>query len=942
MAQVGAAISAVAGAIFGSETVGIVGRLLASVALSALGRAMADEPQPMGLSVQQTVAGGDEPAEFILGEYATGGVATHEARSHDIAGKTPNEMLNYVIEFSDIPGCWISAVFLDGARVPVLEETHVLYGRKLGGDYEDVGWIKIYTGDQVAADPMMLAKYGSAPIRPWDSGMIGQDICYAILTFKLDPEVYSGFPQVRFEVQGIPHYDPRKDSTAGGSGSHRWADVSTWERSQNPVVMIYNIMRGIRLPGGEVWGGGYAASEMPTDVWFAAMNVCDEVLTGGIPRYRAGFRVLVDMEPASVIEELKLACNGQMVDTGAGWIIRVGGPGLPVMFITDDDLVSTEVVGFDPFPGLQESANAITGRCPDPNALWEVRDLPPRYNATWEAEDGGRRLPVNVDFNAVPYVGQCQRLMAALIKDHRRKYKHSLPLGRLGCLLEPLDVISWTSGANDYTAKKFEVTQVAEDPILCVARVAVREVDASDHDFSDGEYLDAPTVTEGRTRPGVQVMTTAAATSWQAMDNNGIPRRPAIRLTYDPEEISDAYALAIRYRAAGETEWTTTDDNTFDGSRIITAVSPNTTYQWQVKPKVFGRRVDWTSVQTVTSPRLYISHLDMEDQDAGNLIPNGSVATGDFQGWTLSTVPAAFVVLARDQASTNPARATCPTKYMVRIAPVTAGAPVSDRSAQLGEFPVAAGARYAVSYALAGTAGASGTLSLFATWIDDSGAVISTSTLQRTVTTGTWATHDAEFVAPANAASVRMVLRTEAGAGNFVYVTEVRTWRKHAASRSIEDGTVATAQIANGAVTTAKLPTSAVTTVKIAPNAVTVGNVAGTGEVEQNHPEWTIVSEFDITITEVPAVGVGTFQFRLNTGVANYPNDFQISLFINGAQPILVAMGLLEEDPDRRHYCFSINRAFGTTGVYTFQMRMRNAGGHGVLNSSMGVIVAMR
>lgn len=47
---------------------------------------------------------------------------------------------------------------------------------------------------------------------------------------------------------------------------------------------------------------------------------------------------------------------------------------------------------------------------PDPEALWEVGDAPPRYNAKWEAEDGGRQLVAQVDLPAVASGTQVQRL----------------------------------------------------------------------------------------------------------------------------------------------------------------------------------------------------------------------------------------------------------------------------------------------------------------------------------------------------------------------------------------------------------------------------------------------------------------------------------------------------------------------------------------------------
>ena len=48
-------------------------------------------------------------------------------------------------------------------------------------------------------------------------------------------------------------YDPRRDSTVGGSGAQRWSDPSSWTpfgggANDNPVVQIYNLMLGLRDP----------------------------------------------------------------------------------------------------------------------------------------------------------------------------------------------------------------------------------------------------------------------------------------------------------------------------------------------------------------------------------------------------------------------------------------------------------------------------------------------------------------------------------------------------------------------------------------------------------------------------------------------------------------------------------------------------------------------
>jgi len=64
--------------------------------------------------------------------------------------------------------------------------------------------------------------------------MIGRGIPYVIVNLFRQPELFPGEPRLRFEVLGIPVYDPRRDSSVGGTGSQRWSDRATWERSDNP------------------------------------------------------------------------------------------------------------------------------------------------------------------------------------------------------------------------------------------------------------------------------------------------------------------------------------------------------------------------------------------------------------------------------------------------------------------------------------------------------------------------------------------------------------------------------------------------------------------------------------------------------------------------------------------------------------------------------------
>ena len=388
--------------------------------------------------------------------------------------------------------------------------------------------------------------------------MIGAGIPYAIVTLAYDRKLFNGLPKLRFEIDGIPVYDPRADDTAGGAGAQRFDDPATWVRSDNPVVMIYNIMRGIAVggaTGGDIWGGTVAAVDLPYANWAAAMNACDAPVpldAGGTePSYRAGLEIKLSDEPATVIDELLKASSGDMADIGGTWKIRVGAPALPVLTITDDDIIVTRKQELNPFPGLGATFNGITASAPAPEALYNVVQAPPRYNAAWEAEDGNRRLVADLQLPAVPYPAQVQRLMQALIRDDRRFRRHNIVLPPVAMVLEPLDTIAWTSARNGYEAKLFEVGRITDGAMTLLQGLSLRERDGSDYNWQSSDALPTSVAGPGRAPPPTQAPGVALSAIVRSANQQQVGVL-LIDVTWAPG--LDVTAEA-QYRLSGETAW---------------------------------------------------------------------------------------------------------------------------------------------------------------------------------------------------------------------------------------------------------------------------------------------------------------------------------------------------------------------------------------------------
>lgn len=461
----------------------IGGRLLTAVALTLAQRAFAPKvkgAEGPGIRTDNVLAGETNPLSFMVGLYATAGTESYPRMTHDA-----NRYLTMRRDLSDIRGITLERVAINGAWVDIdtVSAEHPDYGTPLTGDHAGKAWVKFYDGSQTVADPMMIAKYGDHPDYPYTTSMIGFGVAYAILTFRGDQALYPSHPTVLFELGGIPVYDPRADTSVGGSGAQRWDDKTTWAQSRNPKIITYNIKRGIDLPDGSIWGGRVEQDDLPLADWFASMNDCDEsVLLGEAmgPRYQCGYEIMVSDEPASVIEELDKACSGAVADIGGRWYPRAGAPGLPVLSITDGDLLSLEPVGYDPHSGLEAGSNAINVSFPDPAQLYQPREAPPLTNAEWEAEDGGQRLINEINLPTVPFADRAQLIQKELHADDRRQARHLIDLPRYVAHARPLEVIDWTSDYFGHDGKDFEIAAYTIDLLTFNVQRALREVNPAD------------------------------------------------------------------------------------------------------------------------------------------------------------------------------------------------------------------------------------------------------------------------------------------------------------------------------------------------------------------------------------------------------------------------------------------------------------------------------
>lgn len=495
----GAVVGAV-GAFFGGlGSLGIVGSTIVRVGiafgLSYLARALAPKPAATGSAGGgfngKLQAGGAVSRSFIFGRYATAGSLVY-ANTWGSDGSTPNAYLVQVIALSDLPVKGLVGLIVNGAAVTFDPEASQSGNGYAIPEYQKDGksylWVRFHDGRQGAADSYLTGKFGSDADRPWTSAAKGDGVAYAIVTSRVNASLFSGVPTFKFVLDGISLYDIRNDTTAGGDGAERWADQSTWSAApRNNAVVAYNLFRGIRYAGAWVYGlQTVGAAQLPLSPWAAAANECDVTVTNGdettSKQYECGGEIAFSAAPGTEIEAIFTGCNGRLAEAGGIYKPHVGAAGSAVLSFDDGAILSTEQQTFTPFPSLDQAVNGVTATFISPADGWVEKDLPPRYDSAFEAEDGGRRSLANVQYTRVTSGEQGQRLMLSALQEARRARKHVLVLPPSAFVLEPLDFISFTSARNGYFNKLFRVDRIDDGANLDQV-LYLTEVDPADYDY---------------------------------------------------------------------------------------------------------------------------------------------------------------------------------------------------------------------------------------------------------------------------------------------------------------------------------------------------------------------------------------------------------------------------------------------------------------------------
>lgn len=153
-----------------------------------------------------------------------------------------------------------------------------------------------YTGAQTSFDAPLAAAFAAQGIS-YTISLNG--FAYSVLS--LPSASFDGQLSITALVRGRKLYDRRKDSTAGGSGTHLLASPATWEWSDNPALALADFCSNA------TYGAGTAVdwSTVP-----AAANACDALVGAPAEKRRVMGLALTSASPVEDVAESLRAYAG--------------------------------------------------------------------------------------------------------------------------------------------------------------------------------------------------------------------------------------------------------------------------------------------------------------------------------------------------------------------------------------------------------------------------------------------------------------------------------------------------------------------------------------------------------------------------------------------------------------------------------------------------------
>lgn len=292
------------------------------------------------------------------------------------------------------------------------------------GKYRNYAMVKAHLGDQTTADSTLVSQ-----CQAWTDKHIGHGVTYLYVRLKHNNDVFpNGVPNIKALVKGKRVYDPRLDSNAGGNGSHRLDDDSTWEWSENWALCVLDYTcfeSGVGALPSEVDFASYANAANDSDSQVEYQSEEFE------RRYCCNGTYNQDTSPASVLEKLLSAGAGMQVYVGGKYHLYAGVYQGPAAITLSEDDCAGEI-DVRPYTPRASLCNAVRGTFVDPDNFYQPTDFSPYESAYYRAQDNDEYIDHDLDLPFTQSNWAAQRLAKLHLEMNRAGMQITFPCKMIG------------------------------------------------------------------------------------------------------------------------------------------------------------------------------------------------------------------------------------------------------------------------------------------------------------------------------------------------------------------------------------------------------------------------------------------------------------------------------------------------------------------------------
>jgi hypothetical protein len=304
----------------------------------------------------------------------------------------------------------------------------------------------------------------------WTSNHKLSGLAYVALRFKWNQDAYSGLPEVRVTVRGKKIYDPRLDTTKGGSGSHRQDTASTWAYSANSSLILLDYLRNTR------YGKGLPndAFESNYETFKTSANTCDTQVTpysGASTINLFETNAVLDTEKKLIenVRELLIPMRAIFNYTQGKYKIIIEGSGASQLLLTKDNVVSEVKIQGE---SKSEKFNRVIGTYTNPEKDYQSDTVsyPPfddahlalgDRHATMLTEDNETLLERSFDMIQVTSPYQAEEICENILKRSRNNLKAEVTATAEALNLSIGDIVTATYDTAGFVAKPFRVMSLS-------------------------------------------------------------------------------------------------------------------------------------------------------------------------------------------------------------------------------------------------------------------------------------------------------------------------------------------------------------------------------------------------------------------------------------------------------------------------------------------------